>query len=190
MRKEDGKNQSVILILFTLSVLFFLMAKLLPLGKEEAVKGEMRRASEIMAKATLILKECRKVNGVIPDGKSDVNQTGLIGLEYSPLTTSIGSLEAKRTTTNPNFAALVVFLLKEAGVKKGETIAVGASSSFPALILATFSAAKAMDLRPLVICSLGSSQWGANIPAFHWLHIQDCLLESGILTVKPVGLSI
>ena len=188
--KEDGKNQTVILVLFALSLLFFGLDKLVPLGKEDAGKGEMLRASEIMAEASNILIKFQKANGVIPDRKSDLNQTGLIGLEFSPITTSIGSLEAKRTTNDPNFAALIVFLLKEAGVKKGETIAVGASGSFPALILAVFSAAKAMDVRPLVICSLGSSQWGANIPSFHWLHIQNCLLEAGTFTAKPIGLSL
>lgn len=188
--REGGKNQTAILVLFALSLLFFLLAKFLPLGEEDKVKWEMINASEIMTKAVDVLRECHNEKGLIFDKKSDVNQTGLIGLEFSPITTSIGSLEAKRTTTNPNFAALVVFLLKEAEVKKGDAIAVGASSSFPALIIAVLSAAEAMNLKPLLFCSLGASQWGANNPDFHWLFMQNCLLKAGIFDVKPVGLSL
>lgn len=85
---------------------------------------------------------------------------------------------------------MIVYLLKEAGVKPEDTIAVGASSSFPALIVAVLSASKAMDLNPLVIASLGASQWGANLPDFHWLHIHECLLENRIFPYKPVAVSL
>jgi poly-gamma-glutamate system protein len=189
--KEDaGRNQRLILVLFALSILFFVLAKSFPSKETDKVKGEMIRASEIMAEAVDIIKECREEKGLILDKNSDPNLTGLIGLEFSQITTSIGSIEAKRTTTNPNFAALIVFLLKEAKIESGDTIAVGASSSFPSLIVAVFSAAKAMHLKPIVINSLGASQWGANNPDFHWLDMQNCLLEAGIFDAKPIGLSL
>jgi poly-gamma-glutamate system protein len=143
-----------------------------------------------MNEAVAAVRECREAAGVSIDPFSDINKTGLIGLESSPITTSLGNLEAKRTTTNPNFAGLIVFLLHQAGVGSGETIAVGASSSFPGLIIATLCAARAMNLRPLLINSLGSSQWGANHPGFHWLKILDCLEKSGLLTIKPTALSL
>ena len=189
--KEDaGGNQGLILVLFALSILFFLLAKSFPSREADKVKGEMIRASEIMAEAVDAIRECRGEKGVILDKNIDPNKTGVIGLEFSPITTSIGNLEAKRTTTNPNFAALIVFLLKEARIEKGDTIAAGASSSFPSLIVAVFSAAKAMNLKLIVINSLGASQWGANNPDFHWLDMQDCLLDAGIFDVKPIGLSL
>ena len=59
----------------------------------------------------------------------------------APFVTNTGSLEAKRTTLNPNWAAVVVQLLFDAGVERGGTIAIGVSGSFPALNLAAFSAA-------------------------------------------------
>ncbi len=189
--KEDtGRNQGVILVLFALSILFFVLAKSFPSREAAKVKGEMIRASEIMAEAVNIIRECRGAKGLILDKNIDLNQTGLIGLEFSPITTSIGNIEAKRTTTNPNFAALIVFLLKEAKIESGDTIAVGASSSFPALIVAVLSAAKAMNLKPMVINSLGASQWGANSPGFHWLDMQNCLLKAGIFDAKPIGVSL
>ena len=46
----------------------------------------------------------------------DTHKTGMIGDEYTPITTSLGSEEAKRTTANPDMAALLVQMLTEAGV--------------------------------------------------------------------------
>ncbi|HDZ27270.1 hypothetical protein LCGC14_0966420 [marine sediment metagenome] len=189
--KEDtGRNKGVILVLFALSILFFVLAKSFPSREGDKLKGEMIRASEIMAEAVDVIRECRGEKGPVIDENIDLNQTGLIGLEFSRITTSIGNLEAKRTTTNPNFAALIVFLLKEAKIEIGDTIAVGASSSFPSLIVAVLSAAKAMNLKPIVINSLGASQWGANNPDFNWLDMQNCLLDAGIFGAKPIGLSL
>lgn len=189
---KDGseKDQKSILILFFLSLLFFMLAKFVPSFASAPVIEEMKKASRIMADAESELKECQKEKGIVIDKNRDPNQTGLIGLESSSITTSIGNLEAKRTTTNPNFAGLLVLLLREAGVKKGDTVAVAASSSFPALIVAALSAARAMDLRPLLISSLGASQWGANNPDFHWLHIQECLFKAKLLNAELVALSL
>jgi len=185
---ETGRN--TIFILLIISLLFFLLVRFIPYRKGDAVSEDMIQASEIMEEAMVALRECQSEGGIHLDTESDPNQTGLIGFESSPLTTTIGNLEAKRTTTNPNFAALVVFLLKEAGVERGDTVAVGASSSFPALIVAALSAAKAMDLHPLMINSLGASQWGANITDFHWLDMLNCLLKSGIFSFQPIALSL
>jgi poly-gamma-glutamate system protein len=138
-------------------------------------RATMVRAAEIMAAAERTLLECRERKGLSPDAATDPNRTGLVGVETSPISTTLGNLEAKRTTTNPNFGGLVVRLLKEAGVKEGEVIAVGGSSSFPGLLLAVLSAAKAMDLDALLICSLGASQWGANDPRFSWLDMYGCI---------------
>ncbi len=183
-------DRNTILFLFIISLLFFLLVRFIPYKRADAVSEEMIRASEIMEEAMGALRDCKSEAGLPIDTESDPNQTGFIGLESSPLMTTIGNLEAKRTTTNPNFAALVVFLLKEAGVERGDTVAVGASSSFPALIVAVLSASKAMELQPLMINSLGASQWGANIMDFHWLDMLDCLLESGIFDFQPIALSL
>ena len=189
-KADSGKYRRTILLLFLTSLAFFLLVRFFPLRKGEAVQRQMLQAARFMEEALAAVKRCQMERGLISDRSSDPNQTGLIGLEHSPFTTSIGNLEAKRTTTDPNFAAVVVFLLKEAGIAPGDRIAVGASSSFPALIIAVQAAAKALDLEPLMICSLGASQWGANRPDLHWLDIQDCLLSSGIFNFQPIALSL
>lgn len=189
-KEASGQNNKAIFILFVLSLVFFLLAKVIPFKNTDALKGEMISASLKMQEAMEILKECQNNKGIFPDERIDINRTGLIGLEYSSITTSLGNLGSKRTTTNPNFAALLVLLLHQAGVNRGDTIAVGASCSFPALIIAVLSASEAMDLKLLCIYSLGASQWGANNPYFHWLHMNQCLLDAYVFDIKPIAVSL
>ena len=109
------------------------------------------RAAEIMHNCALAIAEERTARGIRIDPELDPNGTGLIGAEFTAITTTLGVLEAKRTTTNPAFAALMVRYLREARLQPGDVVAVGASGSFPALILATLAACKALDLQPAVI---------------------------------------
>ncbi len=184
------KRSDKIFHILGLVSLLFLSAALYIARRPLRQQDEMLTASRRMKEAVAAVKGCRQAAGIPIDPLADINKTGLIGLESSSITTSLGNLEAKRTTTNPNFAGLIVFLLCQAGVGRGETIAIGASSSFPGLIIATLCAAQAMNLRPLLISSLGSSQWGANHPGFHWLEVLDCLGKSDLVTIKPVALSL
>lgn len=172
-----------------LSLLAFV---LLRWGGERPLKlrNEMIRASRLMEEAVAAIRSCREARGVPIDITTDVNATGLIGLEDSSITTSLGNLEAKRTTTDPNFAGLVVSLLSGAKVEPGDAISIGASSSFPALIVASLCAARAMGVEPLLICSLGASQWGANHPDFFWIDIQNCLDRAGVLAIRPLAFSL
>jgi poly-gamma-glutamate system protein len=188
-KKSPKSTYTSIYAAAALSLVYLLLVLLGP-GRRASVRGEMAEAARLMAEAEAAVRSCRAAEGWPLDEKFDPNRTGLIGLETSSITTSLGNLAAKRTTTNPDFAGLVVRLLGEAGVRKGDTIAVGASSSFPALIIAVLSAARIMDLRPLVIASLGASEWGANIPAFNWLDMEDCLARAGLLPAKPIALAI
>lgn len=172
MKKVAGPRRHY--LLGAIGILLFALFKLVP-PEPPPDKPAMLRAAEIMASAERAVRECRDEKGMAPDPASDINLTGLIGIETSPVTTTLGNLEAKRTTTNPNFAGLVARLLLDAGVRRGDTLAVGASSSFPALIVAVLAAAQALEVEPLLVCSLGASQWGANDPGFDALDVLDCL---------------
>ncbi len=189
--KESAEEMHrVVFILCGLSLLFYVLAGVIPLRQGKEVKKAMIKASGIMEQSLVALRECRKEKGVAIDKENDFNETGLIGLKFSPTTTSLGSLEAKRTATNPNFAGLIVYLLSRAGVGRGDTIAAGASGSFPSLIVAVLSGSKAMGLNLLLISSLGASQWGANNPDFHWLDMQSCLQNIGLFETQPLALSL
>ncbi|MDI6697690.1 MAG: poly-gamma-glutamate system protein [Candidatus Saccharicenans sp.] len=149
-------------------------------------KGQLKpdlegiEAARLMAEAERIIADCRKSRGIQPENNEfDPNLTGLIGLENSPLTTTLGNLQAKRTATNPELAALLVHLLKKAGAGRGDPVALGASASFPSLIVAGYCAARALNLELLAIISVGASQWGANHPEFSWLDMEECLRQNG-----------
>jgi len=151
---------------------------------------EADRAVRLMARSIDAFRECRGSSGPPIDPVFDINRTGLIGVENSPITTSLGKLEGKRTAANPQFAGAVVRMFREAGVRRGDTVAVGASSSFPGLILATLAAADALGLKPLLLSSLGASNWGGNNPGWTWLEMSDCLRQKGLLDIQPIALSI
>lgn len=98
----------------------------------------------------------------IPLSDEDRHETGMLGEDYTPITTTIGAPDAKRTTANPDMAALCVQLLEEAGVKAGDTVGAGFSGSFPAMDLAVLCACAAMDVKVIYIASAGASTYGAN----------------------------
>jgi poly-gamma-glutamate system protein len=181
----------ILLLLAIISLISWIIAQYGLHFQSSSLQEKMLLASTLMEEAIYRVRECRANLGIAftPD---DINQTGLIGVRYSAITTTIGSLEAKRTTTNPNFAGLMVYLLDQAGAKPGDAIAIGASGSFPALIIATLAAAKVLDLVPILICSLGASQWGANELEFTWLIVEDCLVKAGWLpeNFKAVAVSL
>jgi poly-gamma-glutamate system protein len=151
---------------------------------------EMREASRRMERTIAAVARYYETAGVPIDESLDPNRTGLIGPEYSPLFTTLGQLEAKRTTTNPDVAGLVVHLLRRAGVSAGDTIAVGCSASFPALMIGTLTAAEAMGVHPLTILSLGASAYGATRPELNLLDFHGLLLSEGVLTTAPAAVSL
>lgn len=191
MKRDRGAPRpgpAMIYAAAALSLAYLLAIRFLPSPPPSpAVRAEALEASRLMARASAALRDCRARRGPALDPSADPNGTGLIGEERSVITTSAGRLEAKRTTTNPAFAGLVVFFLHEAGVRRGDVVAVGASSSFPALIVATLAAVRVMGVEPLVISSLGASEWGGNIPGFSWLDMEECLRERGVLDVRPIA---
>jgi len=185
-----SRSSPVFVRLLILGLAFWIVIRVAPFSGPAGLRSTMVLASETMGRATAALRVCRARTGLAIDEETDVNRTGLIGSEFSSITTSVGRLEAKRTAVNPNFAGLVVLLLHQAGVRRGDAVAVGASGSFPALIVAVLCAASAMDVDALVIPSLGASQWGANEPEFHWLDMQRCLVEQGLVRFESVAVSL
>lgn len=142
-----------------------------------------------MRRSLAVIKTLRLERGLRVDPALDPNLTGIIGDEFTPLTTSLGELDAKRTTTNPAFAGLMVTYFREAGLESGDLVAVGASGSFPALLLATLSAARVLELEPIVIYSVGSSMYGANLPGFTFVDMLDRLRETGHLPYRFAAVS-
>ena len=147
-------------------------------------------ASQQAAACYQSIAQLKDEMGLETDPVADINKTGLIGLEYSFITTTIGNLEAKRTSTNPNMAAIVVDMFTELDLQPGDSIAINCSGSFPALNIAVLCAAEAMDLNPYLISSFGASTHGANDPALTWLDMEHHLYEQGLLSHRSDRFSI
>lgn len=123
-------------------------------------------AATVQAAAIAAVRAERLARGIPINPEIDRNETGLIGDEYTGLTSTLGSLAAKRSAATPEAAALLVRLLREAGVTKGSRVAVNASGSFPGFALAAIAACGALEADAVIVLSLGSSTWGANRPDF------------------------
>jgi len=184
------KSDRVIIAAGLVSFAIFVVIKIASLRSPLPYAGQMHTAARLMEQAIAIVSSGYVAAGNEIDATIDPNHTGLIGPENSDLTTTLGQLEAKRTTTNPNMAALLVHLLHQAGVQPRDTIAVGSSASFPALLLATLAAARAMEVHPVVILSLGASAYGGTQVDFNLLTIYQLLLRAGAFTVPPAAISL
>ena len=172
------------------SALAWTAAQVLAPPAELAWTPEMQSAAARMRSAMAAVRKHREAAGPPIDAALDPNHTGLIGPEYAELFTTLGDLEAKRTTTDPDVAALLVHLLGRAGVGEGDTVAVGASGSFPALLVATLVAAEALGARPVMILSLGASSYGATDPAFDLLALHQLLVAAGVIRTPPAAVSV
>jgi len=146
-------------------------------------------AARLMARSLDSIKRLRQSKNLSIDRVLDPNETGIIGDEFTPLTTSLGEADAKRTTANPAFAAVMVNYFRRAGLRRGDVVAVGASGSFPALLLATLCAARALDVEPVVVYSIGSSMYGANIPGFTFVDMLEALRADGLLPYRLSAVS-
>ncbi|RUO34238.1 poly-gamma-glutamate system protein [Aliidiomarina sanyensis] len=155
----------------------------------EAHYATMVTASRTVRDAIEVIRPIRgQVEPINPE--FDPQRSGLIGSATSIVTTTRGGLESKQTSVNPNWAAVAVKLLAEAGVQEGDLVAVAVSGSFPGLNLAVYAALEAMGAEPVIIASGSSSQWGANIPNMLWLDMERELRAVGLISLKPIAASI
>ncbi len=136
------------------------------------------------------VKTYRQSLGIEIDNVDDLTESGLLGVESSPITTVRGNLESKLTSINPNWAAYIVDLLDQTGVKKGDAVLIGLTGSFPALDIATIIAIQCYGAKPVWIASEGSSSYGANIPGLTWMSIENLLVSKGFLKDHAIAAAV
>lgn len=146
-------------------------------------------AAERMENAEAYLKE-RILSSGIEIEEEDLNQTGLLGPEFTELTSTPGDENAKRSTLNPLFASAMIRYFYQAGLKKGDTIAIGATGSFPGFVIAALTAATEMGLHTELIASVGASMHGATRVDYNIFDIVEDLKKGGyadfdLLAVSP-----
>lgn len=148
--------------------------------------AEMLAAAHAMEAASEALVEAKEARGLMQAFADDPNRTGMIGSEYTPLTTTLGDLSSKRTTTNPDFAAALVRQIAALDLPPATPVVIIISGSFVGADIAAIAAVEALHLRPVVVASAGASMWGATDPDLNLIDIAALLRERGIIAAKAV----
>jgi len=190
MASVNTNSSSVLGIFAVAALLAFLAVENSKLDAKQKWYNEKLEAARRAKTAQEVIKEYRLERGVFIDEVNDPNETALIGQDLTPITTDRGDIDAKLASTNPNFAAVVVELLKQAEVKEKDHVAVAMTGSFPAINIAVLSALETLKLIPIIITSVGASNWGANDPEFTWLDMERVLDEKKIFHRRSVAASI
>jgi poly-gamma-glutamate system protein len=173
-----------------LSLLAVGTVELFPSKPSASAGNEKLLAANLANEAFAAVKAERLKREIAIDPVTDPAQSGLVGELISPVTSNHGVLSAKQATVNPNFAAVVVDMLKQAGVKPGDRVAVGFSSSFPAINISVIAALETLGAKPLIISSASGSQWGANHPDLLWIDMEAALNEAGVFSSRSIAASL
>ncbi len=184
------QKTTTLVALSVLSLLCFLIAvnaKTINISPSYKDKVE---AAQLMKQAMKILKEFRMEKSVFIDIENDPNETGLVGSPFSLITTDEGDLDAKLTTLDPNFSAAVVDLMYQIDLTAGDTVAVLMTGSMPGANMAVVTACEALGIHPVIITSIGASQWGANQVDFTWLDMESILYENDLIPARSIAASI
>lgn len=185
------KKENIIIVITFLFFLFFqfYLKKNMMVSKTKYY-DKMIEASQNMKKLSNEIKEEKIKRKYAIDPHIDINMTGLIGEEYTEMTTTLGSVEAKRTSVNPDFSAIFVKLFSELGLKKGDYVAANLSSSFPGLNLSLISALDTLELNGVLITTVGASSYGGNIIDFNYLDMEYFLFSTGSIINRSIGFSL
>ena len=190
MKKRTEKvSQWELIVLAAVAIGLF---ALLNSAKQTVKAGdyEVKRAAALRcAQAFAEIRTQREQLGLGVDEINDPNRTGLIGAQFSLITAGRGDLTGALTATNPNFVAVAMTLLRKAGLRTGDIVAVGLDGTLPALNIEVLVACQALGIRPLVISVVSSGTWGANDPGLSWLDIENLLARKGILDVRSIAAS-
>ncbi len=183
-------SRTALILVASLSVAGLLVVEHLRTVSRRPHHEEKLAAARLAERAFESARQIRFSKGYPIDPQADPLETGLIGLVASPITSSNGNLAAKQTAINPNFAAMVVDMLRQAGVGKDDVVAVGVSGSFPAMNIATYAAIETVGAKPIIIASAASSQWGANMPDLTWLDMEASFHRERLFSFRTVAASL
>lgn len=149
-----------------------------------AMTTEERALWQKVRSAQLHIAEWRTREGNAAGTDSDPWDCGLIGVEWSEITTTLGDLSSKRTACDPAWAVQFSRWFRQQGLEPGDHVAIYSSASFPGLLLNAIAATEAMRLKPLLIVSLGASTWGANHPRTSWPVLAAELRRGGFMHTR------
>ncbi len=188
--RPKAVSRTALMLICGISLIGLLLVESFPVKTERPYQAEKLAATRLAADAFETIWFERMDTGIEIDAGLDHTESGLLGITASSVTSLAGKLESKQSSINPNFAAVAVQILKDAGLKKGDTVAVGVSGSFPALNIALYAAMETLELKPIVISSAASSTYGANIPELLWIDMERALERDEVFTTRSIAASI
>jgi poly-gamma-glutamate system protein len=147
-------------------------------------------AAKLAEECMRTIKEERVRRGTRLNPRHDPTGSGMIGTPMSLVTSLPAHLHDKQIAVNPNFAAVFVELLKKAGVREGDVVAVGWTGSFPGFNVSLCAALETLNVRPVIIASAMASQFGANDADFMWVDMETVLAERGLISFRSAAASI
>jgi poly-gamma-glutamate system protein len=182
LKLQITKKLVLIFLLALISLLFleFVFTK----HNERKDISEMKNAVALTKYWFNCVEQMKKEKGIFNDAKSAVLYSALIGDEFTDITTTLGSLEAKQISTNPEFAALIRKYLSDCDVDSTKTVGLIISGSFPALAISSLAAMQTINSKAIIFSSLGASMYGANQPGATWLDIENYLYKNGGLKYR------
>ncbi len=189
MFRPSMRSIWTLLFLAVVSFTLFQVVERSRVPRRQRWYSEKMQAAELAARGLVALQEDRLEKGVFAGEYEDPRLAAILGQQFSLITTDYGVFDAKVTGANPNFAAIAVEMFKEAGLEAGDLVAIGCTGSNPGVNLAVYAACEVLDLRPLIISSIGSSWWGANDPDFTWLDMEAALERKGIIHFRSLAAS-
>lgn len=165
----------------------------------------MVQAATLASKCQQAIKQEKANRGIDTYPLLDTLDTGMLGIPsvwqyldyyqdgtfehyeqtFEPLlaiTTTDGDLFSKRTSCDPNWAALMISLYRRAGLKAGDQVGMTFSGSFPAMNIAALVSAQVYGLKVCAMSGIGASYCGANDPRFTFVEMVNLLCEQGLLT--------
>ncbi len=188
--RQGPVPQSHMIGLALLALLIFAVAERSAQYIQQAHYHTKMKAAQLVVRVQDAMREELRRRGLRLDERNDPWGTGLIGEERTVVTSDRGVNAAKILATNPNFAAAFVDLIYRTGARKGDTIAVGLTGSLPGWNVSFLAACQALNVVPIVITSVGASDWGANRPDFSWLDMEELMRSHGIVNSKSIAASI
>ncbi len=180
-------NRTIPLILLSVSALILVALSQSYFAEMTPVRnaGRMRAAAELSAEWMGIIHSEKERRGLIPSHARYFPSEALLGEELTPLTTTLGSLDAKQVSVNPQFAAVMVRWITELGLDSTDVVMVASSGSFPGLAVSTLAALQVLNQRVVLLTSAGASSFGANQPEMTLLDMEHLLQLYGGLRFMP-----
>ena len=163
------------------STLALTAVSLSPRLQPQVHRIEQSRANQLAGQCREHLHTARWERGLRVNTLFDPSRSGLLGPAMTTITSKPANLEAKQVSIHPQFPAAVVQMLTEAGVQRGDTVAVGWTGSFPGLNIAVAAAIESLELKPIAVASVMASQYGANEPEFTWLDMESSLYRAELI---------